>query len=179
MIKLRTVFLFLFLLSISKGYSQEPKLALRWLEVGYSTLDGHYGKNSTKEAKRNFNKARYFFFFKSSIVKDAKLGLYSYYIEIEDTIHAVKMLRSTLGNSICKKIETSDYSTLTPTEIDDYQSYNACKNLIKIALAQNNYTLANNYLRYLKEYVNVSWYCGLGKAMHVQFIESVEQELEQ
>lgn len=179
MIKLRTVILFLFLLSISKGYSQEPKLARHWLEEGYNTLDGHNGNNSTIKAKRNFNKARCFFFFKSSVVKDAKLGLYSYYIEIEDTIHAIKMLRSTLGNSICNKIESSDFSTLTTTDIDDDQSYNACKNLIKIALAQNNYTLANNYLEYLKEYVNVSWYCGLGKAMHDQFIESVEQELEQ
>lgn len=174
---LKLYILFPLILSLNSGYAQEVPLSQRLIEEGYGYLKGWYYQGTPEDAKKSFNKAKRLFFYKKSVVNDAKLGLSEYYLVVNESLRSIKILNSIIGKGTCKKIENSEFSKLKETTQDDWDAYYSTSKRIRIALNQKEFILAKNYLKYLKEYVYVTWYCGTGSMGHTQFIKEVELTL--
>jgi len=169
--------LILLLFFVKMGNCQDVPLSQRLIEEGYGYLEGYYSQGTPEDAKKSFKRAKRLFFYKNSVVNDAKLGLSEYYLVVQDTSKSIKILNSIIGKRICLKIENSEFDKLKETKKDDWDTYDATSKRIKIALNQKKFILAKNYLKYFKEYVKVTWYCGIGSLGHDYFIENAEKTL--
>ncbi|OJJ17031.1 hypothetical protein BKI52_30405 [marine bacterium AO1-C] len=170
---LKICVLFLLTLGLKIGYTQKVPLSQSLIEDGHRYL----AQGNLADAKQSFSKAKQLFSSKKSVVNDAQLGLSDYHLAINDTAKSIHILRSVIGENISRKIEDAQFSGLKKTKKDAWSSYYATTKRIKIALKQQDFRMAKNYLKYLKKYVRVSWYCGNGAMGHHLFIDRVKGTL--
>lgn len=168
--------LLLIVFSVKIVCTQDIPLSQRLIQHGYLCLRGWNSQRTPEDAKIFFNRAKRLFFYKRSVVNDAKLGLSNYYLVVNDTLNSIKNLTSVIGKAICKKIENSEFDELE-IKNNDWDTYYATTTRIEIALDQKEFILAKKYLKYLTGYVKVRWTCGNGISGHYQFIQNTVEVL--
>jgi hypothetical protein len=174
---MKVFILIITLWSATSVFSERVPYSIKLIRKGHRLLEDTSNSQHLKQAKKTFKKVQFICFYRRHIVKDAKIGLSLYHLEIGDTLKSIKILRKTIGKTLSKKIESNNFSNISVSRKSLCSKRHASRKLIQVHLKLGNYNLAKNYLKFYKEYAKVKWHCGSGAMGEWMFIEEIENTL--